>query len=66
MRSQTGGNNRLGRYFETQTVRHHRFLSESRLETVGQVYLGVEPEFGFVAFRAYDVELIDGSRMDEP
>jgi hypothetical protein len=27
--------------------------------------LGVEPEFGFVAFRAYDLELIDGSRMDD-
>jgi hypothetical protein len=31
-------------------VRHHGFLSEARLETVGQVYLGLEPEFGFVAF----------------
>jgi hypothetical protein len=31
-------------------VRHHGFLSEARLETVGQVYLGVQPEFGFVAF----------------
>jgi indole-3-acetate monooxygenase len=31
-------------------VRHHGFLCESRLETVGQVYLGVEPEFAFVAF----------------
>jgi alkylation response protein AidB-like acyl-CoA dehydrogenase len=42
---------RLERLFrDAQTVRHHGFLSESRLETVGQVYLGVEPEFGFVAF----------------
>jgi alkylation response protein AidB-like acyl-CoA dehydrogenase len=42
---------RLERHFrDAQTVRHHGFLSESRLETVGQVYLGVEPEFGFVAF----------------
>jgi indole-3-acetate monooxygenase len=42
---------RLERYFrDAQTVRHHGFLSEARLETVGQVYLGVEPEFGFVAF----------------
>jgi alkylation response protein AidB-like acyl-CoA dehydrogenase len=41
----------LERHFcDAQTVRHHGFLSESRLETVGQVYLGVEPEFGFVAF----------------
>ena len=42
---------RLERHFrDAQTVRHHGFLCESRLETVGQVYLGVEPEFGFVAF----------------
>ena len=42
---------RLERLFrDAQTVRHHGFLSESRLETVGQVYLGLEPEFGFVAF----------------
>jgi indole-3-acetate monooxygenase len=41
----------LERHFrDAQTVRHHGFLSESRLETVGQVYLGIEPEFGFVAF----------------
>jgi alkylation response protein AidB-like acyl-CoA dehydrogenase len=41
----------LERHFrDAQTVRHHGFLSEARLETVGQVYLGVEPEFGFVAF----------------
>jgi alkylation response protein AidB-like acyl-CoA dehydrogenase len=43
--------NALERHFrDAQTVRHHGFLSEARLETVGQVYLGVEPEFGFVAF----------------
>ncbi|HET9705847.1 MAG TPA: acyl-CoA dehydrogenase family protein [Vicinamibacterales bacterium] len=43
--------NHLERHFrDAQTVRHHGFLSEARLETVGQVYLGVEPEFGFVAF----------------
>jgi indole-3-acetate monooxygenase len=42
---------RLERHFrDAQTVRHHGFLSASRLETVGQVYLGVEPEFGFIAF----------------
>jgi alkylation response protein AidB-like acyl-CoA dehydrogenase len=42
---------RLERHFrDAQTVRHHGFLCESRYETVGQVYLGVEPEFGFVAF----------------
>jgi hypothetical protein len=43
--------NVLERHFrDAQTVRHHGFLSESRLETVGQVYLGVDPEFGMVAF----------------
>lgn len=42
---------RLERHFrDAQTVRQHGFLSESRLETVGQVYLGVQPEFPFVAF----------------
>lgn len=43
--------NRLERHFrDANTVRHHGFLCEGRLETVGQVYLGVEPEFGFVTF----------------
>jgi alkylation response protein AidB-like acyl-CoA dehydrogenase len=43
--------NRLERHFrDAQTVRHHGFVAESRLETVGQVYLGVEPEFPFVHF----------------
>ena len=42
---------RLERLFrDAQTVRHHGFHNESRYETVGQVYLGVEPEFPFVAF----------------
>jgi alkylation response protein AidB-like acyl-CoA dehydrogenase len=42
---------RLERHFrDAQTLRHHGFVCEMRLETVGQVYLGVEPEFGFVAF----------------
>jgi alkylation response protein AidB-like acyl-CoA dehydrogenase len=42
---------RLERHFrDANTVRHHGFLNESRFETVGQVYLGVEPEFGFVTF----------------
>ena len=43
--------NRLERHFrDAETVRHNGFVSASRLETVGQVYLGLEPEFGFVAF----------------
>jgi alkylation response protein AidB-like acyl-CoA dehydrogenase len=42
---------RLERHFrDAQTVRHHGFVCDSRLETVGQVYLGVEPEFPFVTF----------------
>jgi alkylation response protein AidB-like acyl-CoA dehydrogenase len=41
----------LERHFrDAQTVRHHGFVSESRFETVGQVYLGLAPEFPFVAF----------------
>ena len=41
----------LERHFrDAQTVRHHGFVSDSRLETVGQVYLAVQPEFPFVAF----------------
>ena len=43
--------NRLERHFrDAHTVSHHGFLCESRLETVGQVFLGVEPEFAMVAF----------------
>lgn len=42
---------RLERNFrDVQTLRHHGFTSESRYETVGQVYLGLPPEFGLVAF----------------
>ncbi len=41
----------LERHFrDAQTLRHHGFLSENRFEAVGQVYLGVEPEFPLVAF----------------
>jgi alkylation response protein AidB-like acyl-CoA dehydrogenase len=32
------------------TLRHHGFVSESKYETVGQVYLGVQPEFPLIAF----------------
>jgi alkylation response protein AidB-like acyl-CoA dehydrogenase len=42
---------RLERYFrDVNTLKHHGFASEGRFETVGQVYLGVTPEFGFVGF----------------
>lgn len=41
----------LERHFrDVQTLRHHGFISESRYQTYGQVVLGVEPEFGLVAF----------------
>jgi alkylation response protein AidB-like acyl-CoA dehydrogenase len=43
--------NRLERHLrDAMTLRHHGFVSESRYEVVGQVYLGVEPEFPLVAF----------------
>ena len=43
--------NPLGRHFrDAQTLRHHGFVSENRFEAVGQVYLGVPPEFAMVAF----------------
>ncbi|MEW6583052.1 MAG: acyl-CoA dehydrogenase family protein [Actinomycetota bacterium] len=41
----------IERHFrDVQTVRHHGFICEARFEAVGQVLLGVEPEFGLVAF----------------
>jgi alkylation response protein AidB-like acyl-CoA dehydrogenase len=41
----------LERHFrDVQTIRHQGFVSASRFETVGQVYLGVDAEFGFVYF----------------
>lgn len=43
--------NPLERHFrDAQTLRHHGFTSENRFEAVGQVYLGVPPEFAMVAF----------------
>jgi alkylation response protein AidB-like acyl-CoA dehydrogenase len=42
----------LERYFrDVQVLRHHPFGSEARYETVGQVYLGLPPDFPFVAFQ---------------
>jgi alkylation response protein AidB-like acyl-CoA dehydrogenase len=35
---------------DINTVRHHGFVCESRFEAVGQVMLGVDPEFMLVAF----------------
>jgi indole-3-acetate monooxygenase len=40
----------LERHFrDAETLRHHGLLSENRFEAVGQVYLGVDPEFPMVA-----------------
>ena len=41
----------LERYFrDANTLRHHGFMSENRFEVVGQVYLGMPPEFPMIAF----------------
>jgi alkylation response protein AidB-like acyl-CoA dehydrogenase len=41
----------LERYFrDVQVLRHHAFGAETRYETVGQVYLGLPPDFPVVAF----------------
>lgn len=43
--------NRLARHFrDAQTLRHHGFVSENKFQSVGQVYLGVNPEFDMVHF----------------
>lgn len=43
--------NRIERHFrDAHTLRQHGFVSESKLETVGQIYLGLPPEFPLVAF----------------
>ncbi len=41
---------RLEQHFrDMQVLKQHGFVSESRFETVGQVYLGLSPDLGFVA-----------------
>ncbi len=41
----------IERHFrDAQTLRHHGFVSANRFEAVGQVYLGLQPEFGLVGF----------------
>ncbi len=41
----------LERYFrDVQVLRHHAFGAETRYETVGQVYLGLPPDFIALAF----------------
>jgi alkylation response protein AidB-like acyl-CoA dehydrogenase len=42
---------RLDRYFrDAHTLRQHAFVSDSKLETVGQIYLGLPPDFPLIAF----------------
>jgi len=41
----------LERYFrDVQVLKHHAFGAETRYETVGQVYLGLPPDFALLAF----------------
>ena len=41
----------LERYFrDIQVLKHHAFAAETRYETVGQVYLGLPPDFPVLAF----------------
>lgn len=41
----------LERHFrDAHTLRHHGFVSEGKLESVGQVYLGLPPDFPLIAF----------------
>jgi len=41
---------RLDRYFrDVHTLHHHGFVSASKLESVGQVYLGLPPDFPLIA-----------------
>lgn len=41
----------LERFFrDAHTLRHHGFASENKLESVGQIYLGLPPDFPLVAF----------------
>jgi indole-3-acetate monooxygenase len=35
---------------DIQVLRHHAFGAETRYETVGQVYLGLAPDFPVLAF----------------
>ena len=42
---------RLDRYFrDAHTLRQHGFVSESKLESIGQIYLGLPPDFPLIAF----------------
>jgi alkylation response protein AidB-like acyl-CoA dehydrogenase len=41
----------LERYFrDAHTLRNHGFASENKLESAGQVFLGLPPDFPLLAF----------------
>ena len=43
--------NKLSRYFlDAEVIRHHGFSNESRYETAGQVYLGLQPDLPVITF----------------
>lgn len=43
--------NKLSGYFcDAQVIRHHGFANESRYETAGQVYFGMQPDLPVIAF----------------
>jgi alkylation response protein AidB-like acyl-CoA dehydrogenase len=43
--------NKLAHYFtDVQVIRQHGFVNESRYETAGQIYFGLPPDLGVVAF----------------
>jgi indole-3-acetate monooxygenase len=43
--------NKLAHYFtDAQVIRQHGFVNESRYETAGQIYFGLPPDLGVVAF----------------
>jgi alkylation response protein AidB-like acyl-CoA dehydrogenase len=43
--------NKLEHYFtDAQVIRQHGFVNESRYETVGQVYLGLQPDLPVIGF----------------
>jgi len=42
---------RLDRYFrDVHTLRQHGFVSENKLESIGQIFLGLPPDFPLIAF----------------
>lgn len=43
--------NKMSQYFtDAQVIRQHGFVNDSRYETVGQVYMGMQPDLGLLGF----------------